>query len=305
MERSYDVAVVGGGAAGLSAALVLGRARRSVVVVDAGSPRNASATHLHGYLSRDGADPAEVLERGRVEVQTYGVELRSASVADVAPEGDGFAVGLDDGAAFRARRVVLATGIVDDLPDVPGLAEGWGSDVLHCPYCHGHEIADGRLVVLASHPGSAHQAKLMRQWSDHVVLATNEIAEVDGDQRTELKRRGIEVRDGKVVAVERTDDRLRAVLLDSGERIEADAVFTVPRMSPPSTLVERLDLVTEETPMGPAVRAGENGRTSCPGVWAAGNITDPSAQVVTAASAGALAGMDINADLVEADARNL
>ena len=165
--RIYDVVVVGGGAAGLSAALVLGRARRRVAVIDAGAPRNAPAAHMQGFLSRDGMPPAELLAAGRAEVTGYGVELVEDQVRAIEP---GFVVRLAGGRALTARRILVATGVSDELPDIPGVRERWGRDLLHCPYCHGWEVRDQPLGVLGTHPGSVQHAQLVRQWSDDVVF---------------------------------------------------------------------------------------------------------------------------------------
>ena len=166
-ESSYDVLVVGGGAAGLSAALVLGRARRSVVVVDAGAPRNAPAAHMHGYLSRDGMAPSALLAQGRHEVAGYGVDLVDDVVLSLQR---GFTADLASGLTVSARRVLIASGVADKLPDLPGVQERWGRDLLHCPYCHGWEVRDEPLGVLGTLPGSVEHAHLVRQWSDDVVF---------------------------------------------------------------------------------------------------------------------------------------
>ncbi len=169
--NAYDVVVVGGGAAGLSAALVLGRARRRVAVVDAGAPRNAPAAHMQGYLSRDGMAPADLLAAGRAEVTGYGVELIADQVATIEP---GFGVRLAGGRGrAQARRILLATGVTDELPDIAGVRERWGRDLLHCPYCHGWEVRDQPLGVLGTLPGSVQHALLVRQWSDDVVFFVN------------------------------------------------------------------------------------------------------------------------------------
>ena len=163
----YDVVVVGGGPAGLSAALVLGRARRRVAVVDAGAPRNAPAAHMHGYLSRDGLPPAELLAVGRAELTSYGVEL----IADHVVAADrGFVIRLGGGRVLTARRLLIATGIRDELPDIPGVRERWGRDLLHCPYCHGWEVRDQPLGVLGTQPAAAEHALLVRQWSADVIF---------------------------------------------------------------------------------------------------------------------------------------
>ncbi len=173
IHESYDVVVIGGGAAGLSAALVLGRSRRSVLVIDAGEPRNAPATHMHNYLGREGAKPTELLEIGREEVGQYGVEVRRGRATSAARTGAGFAIGLEEGSSVSSRRLVLATGVVDVLPEVPGLRERFGRDVLHCPYCHGWEVADLPLGIVATGTDCVERALLFRQWSDDVVILLN------------------------------------------------------------------------------------------------------------------------------------
>jgi hypothetical protein len=199
----YDVIVVGGGAAGLSGALMLARSKRSVLVVDAGAPRNAPAAGVHGLLGHDGISPLELLERGRAEVRGYGGEVISGSVESVS---DGFTVTLVDGRTFEARRILVTTGLVDELPDIPGLRERWGRDVVHCPYCHGWEVRDRPIGVIASGPMSAHQARLFRQLSDDVTFFTNGVP-LDEDLA------GISVVDGAVAGVEVDDDRLVGVRL--------------------------------------------------------------------------------------------
>ena len=186
---TYDVIVVGGGAAGLSAALVLGRARRRVAVIDAGEPRNKPAAHMQGYLSRDGMPPAELLAAGREEVQAYGVELIAGRVARITPELE---VELSDGRVLHARRLVLATGVRDEIPDLPGVRERWGRDLLHCPYCHGWEVRDQPLGVLGTNDESVQHALLIRQWSDDVVFFVHTLPLSD-DDRDRLRSRDISV----------------------------------------------------------------------------------------------------------------
>ena len=207
-SETYDVAIIGGGPAGLSAALVLGRARRRVVVVDAGAPRNAPAAHMQGFLSRDGMSPAALLETARAEVRRYGVEIVEDRVVDATA---GFALRLAGGRTVQARRVLFATGAVDDLPDVVGARERWGRDLLHCPYCHGWEVRDRPIGVL----GSVEHAHLLRQWSDDVILFTHTTAVTAGERAT-LDARGIAVVDGLVERLVVADDRLRAVQLADG-----------------------------------------------------------------------------------------
>jgi len=206
-SETDDVVIIGGGPAGLSAALVLGRARRRVVVVDAGAPRNAPAAHMQGFLSRDGMPPADLLRAARAEVRRYGVELVEDRVVDAAA---GFALRLAGGRMLEARHVLLATGAADVLPDVPGARERWGRDLLHCPYWHGWELRDQPLCVLATGPGSVEHAHLIRQWTDDVILFTDTHAITDRE-RAALDARGIAVVDGRVERLVVSDDRLRAL----------------------------------------------------------------------------------------------
>ncbi|MFC6428003.1 NAD(P)/FAD-dependent oxidoreductase [Nocardiopsis tropica] len=305
LENSYDVVVVGGGAAGLSGALMLARARRSVVVVDAGEPRNAPADAVHGLLALDGTAPADLLERGRADVRRYGGHVVSGRVDAVAREGDGFAVALADGRTVRARRLLVTTGLVDELPGIPGLRERWGSDVVHCPYCHGWEIRDRAIGVLAVGPMSVHQALLFRQWSADVTYFSHTAQPLTDEQSEQFAARGICVVDGEVAALEVEEDRLTGVRLADGMVVGREAVAVSSRMVARAGFLADLGLRTEEHPMGVGtyVPAEPTGRTSVPGVWVAGNVTDPSAQVGSSAAAGAGAGAQINMDLVTEETR--
>jgi thioredoxin reductase len=293
----YDVVIVGGGAAGLSAALVLGRARRRVVVVDAGEPRNAPASHMQGFLSRDGMPPADLLALGRAEVAGYGVELLGDRVARVEP---GFVVRLAGGDALTARRILVASGAGDQLPDIPGVRERWGRDLLHCPYCHGWEVRDRPLGVLGTGPGSVDHALLLRQWSDDVVLFAHTYPLTAGE-RAALDARGVAVVGGLVAGLSVEDDRLSAVLLADGRAIPRAAVFIRPALhAHDDALIDSLGCEVDD---GGLIRADATGRTSVPGVWAAGNASNPRAQVITAAGEGSAAAISINTDLVEEDVR--
>lgn len=228
MAEKYDVVIIGGGAAGLSAALVLGRALRRVAVVDAGSPRNAPAAHMHGYLSRDGMPPAELLAAGRAEASRYGVELVSGTVAAVER---GFAVRLASGEAMTARRLLVATGVGDELPDVPGVRDRWGRDLLHCPYCHGWEVRDQPLGLLAGLPGSVQHVLLIRQWSDDIVFFAHTY-ELTDEETGRLEARGIRIQPGVVERLVVDDDRLAGVELAGGRVVPRAAVFVRPGNRP-------------------------------------------------------------------------
>lgn len=296
----YDVIVIGAGAAGLSAALVLTRARRRVLLVDSGAPRNAPATHMHGFLSRDGFPPGELLTAGRGEVTGYGGEFVTGSVADIAAcNTSGFHVLLADGARVSARRLLVATGLRDEIPDIPGLAESWARFVLHCPYCHGYEVRDRRLGVLGWLPGSARYAQIVRQWSDDVVLFAP-AGSLTAVERSQLVARSIEVVEGGVTGVLVDVDRLSGIRLADGRVVTRDILFVPPRFRPNNDLLVRLGCDVDQNGWA---TTDPNGRTDIPGVWAAGNVVNPRAQVITAAGEGSAAAIDINADLVDEDVR--
>jgi thioredoxin reductase len=294
-ENSFDVVVVGGGAAGLSAALVLGRARRRVAVVDAGMPRNAPAAHMQGFLSRDGMAPADFLAAGRTEVAGYGVELIEDQVAEIEP---GFAVSLVGGRVLDARRILVATGVRDELPDIPGVRERWGRDLLHCPYCHGWEVRDQPIGVLGTVPGSVQHAHLVRQWSDDVVFFAHTY-DLTPAERAELEARGVQVVREEVARLVVEDDRLVGVELLDGRVIARTAVFIRPHNVPHADgLLAGLGC---ELDAAGFVAVDASGRTTTAGVWAAGNVVDARAQVITSAGAGSAAAIALNADLVQAD----
>jgi thioredoxin reductase len=300
LSSSYDVVVIGGGAAGLNGALMLARSRRSVVVLDAGQPRNAPADGVHGLLGRDGMPPGELLERGRAEVRSYGGSIVAGTVTTIDSSPTGFAVRLSDGRTVSARRLLVTTGVVDELPDVPGLRKRWGRDVIHCPYCHGWEVRDQAIGVLASSPMVAHQALLFRQLSDDVTVFSHTI-ELAAEDRERLRARDIRIVDGVVSGLRVEDDRVTGIALAEGTVVDRAVVTVQSRAVARADFLTGLGLTTIEHPMGMGtyVVADQTGKSSVPGVYLAGNVCDLGAQVGAAAAAGALAGARINADLVE------
>ncbi|MCW2700645.1 MAG: putative thioredoxin-disulfide reductase [Blastococcus sp.] len=288
--------------------MALARARRRVLVIDDGAPRNAPAGHVHNFLTRDGTPPADLYALGRAEVASYGGEFMAGAVTGAVREEEGFTVTLADGVGVRGRRLLVTTGLVDELPDVPGLAERWGRDVLHCPYCHGWEVRDQAIGVLATGPVAVHQALLFRQLSDDVTLLLHTSPAPGPDEAEQLAARGIVCVEGEVAAVQVADDRLSGVRLRSGAVVPLQALVVAPRFTARADFLGSLGLETAELQtgghvLGSYVPADPMGATAVPGVWAAGNVTDLKAQVIPAAAGGLTAAAAVNADLVGEDAR--
>ncbi|MFC7343065.1 NAD(P)/FAD-dependent oxidoreductase [Saccharopolyspora griseoalba] len=296
----YDVLIIGGGAAGLSGGLVLARSRRKIAVLDAGEPRNEPAGHVHGYLSRDGITPVEFFETGRAEVRRCGGEIVPARVVGAKPaDPEGFSISLDDGRELTARGLLVATGLADELPDIPGLRERWGDDVLHCPYCHGYEVRDRPLAVLGgdNRPFTMHQAQLVRQWSADVVFFPNTIEPTD-EERRRLEARDVEVVDGPVARLVPGAGGLAGVELADGRVVPREVAFVGPQFLPRDQLLGELGCERGENGW---VAVDPSGRTSVPGVWAAGNVVDNPAQLVNAAAEGMTAGIALNHHLLAED----
>jgi thioredoxin reductase len=310
-EGDVDVVVIGGGAAGLNGALMLARSRRSVVVVDDGTPRNAPAAGVHGLLGREGTPPRELLRAGREEVRSYGGvvvtgTVRSAEPLDAASDersgGPRFAVHLTDGRELLARRLLVATGVRDLLPDVPGLGENWGRGVVHCPYCHGWEVRDQPIGIIATGEHSVHQALLFRQLTEDLIYFARGTT-LSEDARARLGARGVAIVEHEVAAVESGAGGITGVRLSDGRFVPRAALAVASTMEPRLDGLDGLGLPTEELPTGGRrVITGMAGTTTVTGVWVAGNTTDPGAQVGAAAAGGALAGAHINADLVAEEA---
>lgn len=298
-----DVLVIGAGSAGLSAALMLARSRRRVLVLDGGPPRNAVAAHMHGVLGRDGWSPIELLQTGRDEIARYGAEVEPRRAVTIDGRIGRFTVGLETGDLRTARRVLFAGGLVDELPDVPGLAQHWGRGVAHCPYCDGWEIRDGRIAVLATGDMSIHQAQLLRQLTTDVTYLVQGTAPSVADRHA-LTARCIAVESRQAVSVIGEEGRVAAVRLSDGTDLPVDAVFVRPRAVPADDLLHTLGATS-----APGIDDHDwivvdpTGRTSIAGVWAAGNIVNPGATVPVASAAGSMAGAAINADLVEEEVR--
>ncbi|GAB2668697.1 NAD(P)/FAD-dependent oxidoreductase [Kribbella swartbergensis] len=305
--KTYDVIVIGGGAAGLSGALALVRSRRSVLVVDDGTPRNAPAEGVHNFLTRDGIPPAELYAIGRQEVAGYGGEFATGTVVAVRRD-ELFTVQLADGTTYQGRRLLVTTGLTDVLPDVGGLAERWGRDVVHCPYCHGWEIRDQAIGILATTEMALHQAQLFRQLSDKVTLFLHTAPEPTDEQWEQLAARGIAVVHGKVEQLEVENDKLTGVRLEGGKVIPVDALAVQTSLRARADFLADLglEIVVQESgglEIGTVVAADPMGTTAVPGVFVAGNVTDARATVVPAAASGLMAAGGINGDLIAEETR--
>lgn len=299
----WDVVVIGGGSAGLSAALMLGRARRRVLVLDAGAPRNRFTAHMHGSLGHDGKSPVELLATGRGEVEGHGGVVWNATALTTRREGDGFAIETTDARIVMARTILVATGARDELPEIDGLSERWGSGVAVCPYCDGYEVGNGRIGILATGPGSIFQAQLLRQWSDQIIYLPNTTDMPTGEERTAFEARGIRIENGLIKRVLSHGDQLSGVEFDDGRTIGLDAIFTVSRLIPQDAPLRQLDAARTEHPWGSFTTVDPNGKTSVDGVWAAGNVVNAMANVPVSIGTAALAAGAINHALVLDDIR--
>jgi len=305
IERHCDVAIIGGSAAGLAAALQLGRQRRSVIVIDAGEPRNAPAAHVHSYLGHEGLPPDDFNAIARAEVRSYGVEVLAGRASTVTrADGGGFRVDLVGGNAIVARRVLATTGLIDVLPDIDGLAEHWGSAVVHCPFCHGYEARDQRIVQIITHPIGLHSAGLFRQLTNRLTLVLHDGVTADDAKVRALRDAGVAIVEQRVRKV-LTDNagQLAGIELDDGRHVEADAVAIATHFAVRTEPFKELDIATASHPsgLGDVIATDAQGATSVPGLYAAGNVTDPVQQVLqAAANGGSVAGM-ISFDLAHED----
>jgi thioredoxin reductase len=293
MNDSHDVIVIGGSFAGIAAALQLARARRRVLVVDDGKPRNRFAAAAHGFLGQDGRPPAEILADARAQLERYPTVsfLRDRATEARAHGADSFDVELSSGATARARRLILATGVVDELPDIPGLTERWGRTVLHCPYCHGYEVADGRLGVLTRGDASVHLAPMLLDWSADVTLFTNGAFPGSPNERSALEARGIRVVTDAVTAL--SDDASAPVMVElhGGATIPLDALFAPSRTRVASPIAERLGCELEEGPQSVTVRTDSFKETNVKGVFCAGDAGRPWQNLSFAVADGVAAGV--------------
>jgi thioredoxin reductase len=288
----YDVVIVGGGPAGLSAALLLGRSRRRVLVCDSGTPRNASSAALHGYLTRDGIAPLELLRLGREELRQYGIELReSVVVTDVVRSGEGFDVSIQDVGRVWTHAVLLATGIKDDVPAIAGVPDCYGITIHHCPYCDGWEHRDEAVAVIGQGAGAAGLALALKTWTDRVTLCTHGPSRLKPDQRQQLASRQIAVHERRIIRVDHVDGHVRTLVLAGGEPVPCDAIFFAAKQSQQCDLPRRLGC---EFTRKVTVKTDHLGETCVPGIFVVGDASRDVQFAIVAAAEGAKAGVAIN-----------
>ena len=297
-DQRWDVIIIGGGAAGLSAALILARARRRVLVLDAARPRNRFAPHMHGVLSRDGYSPLDLVADGYREVRDADGVIENVEVVETRAVDDGFEVLTDRGERAVARRLIVATGIRDQLPGIPGLTEQWGRGVVACPYCDGYEAAGRRIAVLAASVPGLHKAHMLRPYSREVTVFSALAGELPENDRLVLNELGIRVDARPISHVVTEGDILTGLALADGSIVAVDVVFAEPTLVALDGPLRQLGVDQVETPMGPWTAVDPVGRTSVAGVWAVGNSANPAALVPIAAGAGATAALAINGELV-------
>lgn len=290
----HDVIVIGGSYAGMAATLQLVRARRSVLVIDAGERRNRFASHSHGFLGQDGVPPGQIAANARRQLETYPTLTWLDGRAEaVSGHVDGFTVTIAEGELHRGRRILLAVGVADQLPPIAGLAERWGKAVFHCPYCHGYEIGQGRIGIIGTGPMSIHQAELLTDWGE-VTLLANGAVELDRDARSTLQRRGVTIEETRIDQLEGHAD----VAMTDGRRLRFAGLFTASRTAPSGSLVEAMGCALEETPIGTQVRTDAENKTSVPGVFACGDVARVPHSVSLAVGNGAIAGAQVHRSLL-------
>lgn len=294
-----DVIIIGGSFAGLTAASHLARARRRVTILDTGLPRNRFAAAAHNVLGFDGVPPGEIRARGLKDVLAYPtVRHLEAEAIGLGGALDDFVVRTSDGGSHNARRIILSYGVADQFPDIPGFAECWGKTVIHCPYCHGYEVADRALGVLYSSPASLLAPILLRDWSDDLTLFTNGLDLPDGEE-ARVKARGNKVLEGRVAEILHRDGEMFAVRMETGREIPLGAMLAHPRVRPSCRLHEDIGVGTAEAPLGPYLKVDDDMQSSIPGIFAAGDLAGPRHSVNNAIYDGTIAGVGCHRSLLD------
>jgi len=293
-----DVIIIGGSFAGLVAASHLARARRTVTILDTNQPRNRYAKAAHNVLGFDGSSPFEIRRKALADVLAYPtvrhIEVEATGIGGVA--GDFVIRTLGD--VFSARRILLSYGVTDHFPNIPGFAECWGQTVIHCPYCHGYEVADGRLGLLYSSPNSLHGTVLLKEWGDNVTLFTNGLDLPPGEE-AKIERRGVRLYEGRIARILHDNGQVRAALMESGVEVPLDAMLAHPHVRPSARLHEDIGAATLDSPFGPYVKVDDEFQTTVRGVFAAGDLAVPRHSINNATYGGMLAGVGLHRSLLD------
>jgi len=293
----YEAIVIGGNFAGLSAAMQLARARRKILLIDAQKPRNRFSEASHGFLGQDGVAPAAIMAEGKRQLAAYPtVAFADGEAISASKTGETFSVALKDGREFTASRLILATGVKDTLPDIPGLPERWGRTALHCPYCHGYEVRDRALGILGSHPFSVHAALLLPDWGPATYFSQG-LFEPDADQRAQLAARAVTIENTPIAEFLGAAPELEAVRLRDGRVLPLSAIFVAPKVSMASPLAEQLGCAFDDAPLGPVIRLDDRKETTVKGVYAAGDAANPMHNATLASASGVLAGVHCHQSL--------
>lgn len=293
----FDAVIIGGSYAGMAAGLQLARARRQVLVVDAGEPRNRFASHSHGFLTQDGTPPNEIAAEARSQLMEYPtVEWRAGRAEAVAGEADNFSVALADGSTYQARRIILAAGITDELPSLPGLAEQWGKHVFHCPYCHGYELGKEGIGVLATSELAMHHGLMLPDWG-MTTLFLNDAFEPSSEQLAQLRGRGTHIERGAVARVNEQAGTCIELVMQDGRLFPLAGLFVAPTLHL-GLLVAQLACELEETPMGRIVKTDAMQATSISGIFACGDVARAAGSVTFAVADGAMAGLAVHRSLM-------
>ncbi|MGU3400213.1 NAD(P)/FAD-dependent oxidoreductase [Brucellaceae bacterium D45D] len=293
----YDVIVIGGSYAGMAAALQLLRARRKILIVDAGLRRNRFAAHSHGFLGQDGVDPAAIAAQARDQLKAYPtLDWTDGLVAQAAGQKDDFSVTLAEGTVHHSRRLLFATGVADDLPQVDGLSERWGKSVFHCPYCHGYELDQGRIGVIAANENSLHQAQLLPEWGE-TTFFTNDVLTLDDKTRQVFAGRGVTIEETPIIRIEGEAD----VLLADGRSLSFAGLFVASKCRPATSVAGNMGCALEETLFGVQIKVADTKETSIAGVFACGDVARVPHSVSLAVGDGAWAGAQLHRSLVWPD----
>ncbi|MDN3585166.1 NAD(P)/FAD-dependent oxidoreductase [Pedobacter aquatilis] len=299
MNMIYDVIIIGGSYAGLSAALALGRAKRNVLIIDSNKPCNKQTPHSHNFLTHDGDKPSEISAIAKAEVLTYPtVKFIDGEAISAKEFNNRFEVTLADESIFTSRKILLATGLMDVLPEIPGFKECWAISVIHCPYCHGYEVKDEKVGILLNGDMAFDMSKMIHHWNNDVTLLTNGLSQLTEEQSSLLKSKSIKIIETKLSAIQHQDGYLNNIVFQNGEKLNLAALYAKPKMVQHSDIYAKLNCEINQNGLL-VVDAFQ--KTTNYGVYAAGDCTTMFRSLAAATAAGSMAGAMINKDLIWED----